>query len=51
MILGFGNTAGISLEKQNQLLDGQSLALEGLQGLTKFHFQALEESRYNEKLV
>ncbi|KAM7523886.1 hypothetical protein LguiA_013788 [Lonicera macranthoides] len=37
--------AGISLEKQNQLLDGQSLALEGLQGLTKFQSQALEESR------
>lgn len=40
-----GNTAGISLEKQNKLLDGQSLALEGLQVLTKFQSQALEESR------
>ncbi|GMP36378.1 hypothetical protein CsSME_00008522 [Camellia sinensis var. sinensis] len=34
-----GNMAGISLEKQKQVLDGQSLAFEGLQ------LQALEENR------
>ncbi|KAI3893355.1 hypothetical protein MKW92_012291 [Papaver armeniacum] len=36
---------GISLDKQKQLLDGQSTALEGLDFLTKFQSQALEESR------
>ncbi|KAL5714846.1 hypothetical protein ACHQM5_016752 [Ranunculus cassubicifolius] len=40
-----GNVAGISLDKQKQLLDGQSTALEGLDFLTKFQSQALEESR------
>lgn len=41
-----GNVAGLSLDKQKQLLDGQSTALEGLDFLTKFQSQALEESRY-----
>lgn len=40
-----GNMAGVSLEKQQQLLDGQSTALEGLKILTKFQSDALEESR------
>ncbi|KAF8398899.1 hypothetical protein HHK36_014763 [Tetracentron sinense] len=40
-----GNVAEMSLEKQNQLLDGQSTALDGLEFLTKFQSQALEESR------
>ncbi|XP_059451305.1 protein GAMETE EXPRESSED 1 [Corylus avellana] len=40
-----GNMAGISLDKQQQLLDGQSTALKGLQILTKFQSDALEESR------
>lgn len=40
-----GNMVGISLEKQKQVLDGQSLAFEGLQSLTKFQLQALEENR------
>lgn len=40
-----GSIAGVSLEKQKQLLDGQSVALEGLHFLTKFQTQALEESR------
>ncbi|KAK9924406.1 hypothetical protein M0R45_032775 [Rubus argutus] len=35
----------ISLEKQKELLEGQSEALAGLQSLTKFQVQALEESR------
>lgn len=42
-----GNVAGMSLDKQKQLLDGQSEALEGLNFLTKFQSQALEESRYH----
>lgn len=37
--------AGTSLDKQKKLLDGQSEALEGLNFLTKFQSQALEESR------
>lgn len=41
-----GNIAGISLDKQKQLLDGQSMALDGLQFLTKFQSQALDESRF-----
>lgn len=41
-----GNMAGISLDKQQQLLDGQSTALEGLNSLTEFQSKALEESRY-----
>ncbi|CAA0831894.1 Protein GAMETE EXPRESSED 1 [Striga hermonthica] len=40
-----GDIAGTSLDKQKQLLDGQSVALEGLNFLTKFQSQALEESR------
>ncbi|XP_030952930.1 protein GAMETE EXPRESSED 1-like [Quercus lobata] len=40
-----GNMAVISLDKQQQLLDEQSMALEGLQILTKFQSEALEESR------
>ena len=40
-----GTMAGLSLDKQKQLLDGQSLALNGLQVLSKFQSQALEESR------
>ncbi|XP_047974363.1 protein GAMETE EXPRESSED 1-like [Salvia hispanica] len=40
-----GNMAGTSLDKQKELLDGQSIALEGLDFLTKFQSQALEESR------
>ncbi|KAF2290503.1 hypothetical protein GH714_014158 [Hevea brasiliensis] len=37
--------AGKSLEKQHQLLDGQSTALKGLQLLTEFQSEALVESR------
>lgn len=37
--------AGKSLDKQEQLLDGQSTALKGLQLLTEFQSEALEESR------
>ncbi|GMN27835.1 hypothetical protein TIFTF001_001804 [Ficus carica] len=40
-----GNLAGVSLERQKELLQGQSEALGGLQLLTKFQSQALEESR------
>lgn len=40
-----GNVSEISLERQKQLLQGQSAALEGLHSLTKFQSQALEESR------
>lgn len=40
-----GNMAGISLDKQQQLLDGQSTALKGLNSLTEFQANALEESR------
>nr|POE71193.1 protein gamete expressed 1 [Quercus suber] len=40
-----GNMAVISLDKQQQLLDEQSMALEGLQILTEFQSEALEESR------
>ena len=40
-----GNMAVISLDKQQQLLDEQSMALEGLKILTKFQSEALEESR------
>lgn len=43
-----GNITGISLDKQNDLLDGQSVALEGVQLLTNFMSQALEESRYKQ---
>ncbi|XP_044506867.1 protein GAMETE EXPRESSED 1-like [Mangifera indica] len=40
-----GSMAGVSLEKQQELLQGQSTALDGLQFLTKFQSEALEESR------
>ncbi|XP_015956606.1 protein GAMETE EXPRESSED 1-like [Arachis duranensis] len=40
-----GNMAGVSLEKQQQLLHGQSTALEGLNSLSEFQSKALEESR------
>ncbi|KAK6127431.1 hypothetical protein DH2020_038820 [Rehmannia glutinosa] len=39
------NLTGSSLDKQKQLLDSQSAALEGLRILTTFQSQALEESR------
>ncbi|KAL5581721.1 hypothetical protein UlMin_014163 [Ulmus minor] len=39
------SVAGISLERQKELLNGQSEALDGLNLLTKFQSQALEESR------
>ncbi|XP_019057140.1 PREDICTED: protein GAMETE EXPRESSED 1-like [Tarenaya hassleriana] len=40
-----GTMAGSSLDKQQMLLDGQSVALEGLQFLTRFQSEALQESR------
>ncbi|BAT86082.1 Protein GAMETE EXPRESSED 1 Precursor [Vigna angularis] len=40
-----GNMAGLSLDKQQQLLDGQSTALESLNSLIEFQSKALEESR------
>ncbi|KAK2421960.1 protein GAMETE EXPRESSED [Trifolium repens] len=40
-----GNMAGISLDKQQQLLDGQSTALKGLNSLNEVQLKALEESR------
>ncbi|KAL6140751.1 hypothetical protein ACLB2K_059046 [Fragaria x ananassa] len=39
------NMAGLSLDKQKQLLDGQTTALKELDFLTKFQSEALEESR------
>ena len=39
------NLTGISLDKQQEVIDGQSTALEGLQNLTKFQSEALEDSR------
>ncbi|XP_019191886.1 PREDICTED: protein GAMETE EXPRESSED 1-like [Ipomoea nil] len=39
------NIAGVSLDKQKELLNGQSAALDGIQILNKFLSQALEESR------
>lgn len=42
-----GNVSEISLERQKQLLQGQSAALEGLHSLTKSQSQALKESRYH----
>ncbi|GAB2242153.1 hypothetical protein Droror1_Dr00018928 [Drosera rotundifolia] len=42
---GIANVTDISLGKQQNLLDGQSKALDGLQSMTKFQSQALEESR------
>lgn len=40
-----GIKAGSSLEKQQKLLDGQSVALDGIQFLTRFQSEALQESR------
>lgn len=40
-----GDMAGMSLDKQKQLLDGQTTALKDLQFLTRFQSEALEESR------
>lgn len=40
-----GNMAGVSLDKQQQLLDGQTTALKDLESLTRFQSEALEESR------
>ncbi|KAK7379215.1 hypothetical protein VNO80_04670 [Phaseolus coccineus] len=40
-----GNMAGLSLDKQQQLLDGQSTALDSLNSLIEFQSKALEESR------
>ncbi|OMO59894.1 hypothetical protein CCACVL1_24543 [Corchorus capsularis] len=40
-----GNIAEISLDKQQELLEGQSSALENLRFLTTFQSEALEESR------
>nr|POE98119.1 protein gamete expressed 1 [Quercus suber] len=39
------NLTGISLDKQQEVIDGQYTALEGLQNLTKFQSEALEDSR------
>ncbi|KAL8160993.1 hypothetical protein V2J09_012482 [Rumex salicifolius] len=39
------NKAVHSLDKQQELLDGQTKAFEGLQSMTKYQSQALEESR------
>lgn len=40
-----GNMAGLSLDKQQKLLDGQTTALKDLEFLTRFQSEALEESR------
>ncbi|CAN8255254.1 unnamed protein product [Cochlearia groenlandica] len=40
-----GAMAGNSLDKQKELLDGQSVALDGLQFLTRFQTEAMQESR------
>ena len=40
-----GNVSRISLDKQNKLLEGQFEVLQGLQLLSEFQSQALEESR------
>ncbi|XP_024631939.1 protein GAMETE EXPRESSED 1 [Medicago truncatula] len=41
------NVAGISLDKQHQLVEGQSTALKFLNSLNEVQFKALEESRKN----
>ncbi|XP_038985412.1 protein GAMETE EXPRESSED 1 [Phoenix dactylifera] len=47
-----GEVAGMSLEKQKRLLDGQSRAIEGLDFLTRSQYEAIKESRENvEKLA
>ncbi|OMO81403.1 protein GAMETE EXPRESSED 1-like protein, partial [Corchorus capsularis] len=40
-----GNLAGVSLDKQQELLEGQTTALDNLRFLTRFQSEALEESR------
>eukprot|EP01018_Ginkgo_biloba_P016177 Gb_10231 [translate_table: standard] len=40
-----GNVVAMSLDQQKKLLDGQSLALQGLDNLTQFQAEAFEESR------
>ena len=40
-----GNVVTLSLGQQKQLLDGQSLALEGLDTLTQSQVEAFEQSR------
>ncbi|CAL0314485.1 unnamed protein product [Lupinus luteus] len=40
-----GNMAGISLDKQQQIIDGQSMALKGLSSLSEIQSKAIEESR------
>ncbi|KAG6581258.1 Protein GAMETE EXPRESSED 1, partial [Cucurbita argyrosperma subsp. sororia] len=40
-----GNMAGLSLDKQQELLDAQSTALNGLHSLSKVQSEALEDSR------
>ncbi|XP_019444829.1 PREDICTED: protein GAMETE EXPRESSED 1-like [Lupinus angustifolius] len=39
-----GNMAGISLDKQQQVLDGQFMALKGLNSLSEIQSKAIEES-------
>ncbi|KAE9612936.1 hypothetical protein Lalb_Chr05g0212271 [Lupinus albus] len=39
-----GNMAGISLDKQQQVLDGQFMALQGLNSLSEIQSKAIEES-------
>lgn len=46
-----GNMAGVSLDKQQQLLDGQTTALKDLEFLTRFQSEALEESRKSVKTI
>lgn len=41
-----GNMAWLSLNKQQELLDAQSIALSGLHSLSKVQSEALEESGY-----
>jgi len=40
-----GNVVTLSLGQQKQLLDGQSLALEGRDSLTQSQVEAFEQSR------
>ena len=42
-----GNVVTLSLGQQKQLLDGQSLALEGLDTLTQSQVEAFEQSRWD----
>ncbi|MCI06655.1 protein GAMETE EXPRESSED 1-like [Trifolium medium] len=43
------NKVGISLDKQQQLSDGQSTALEGINSLNEVQFKALEENRKSQQ--